>query len=180
MTDLVHLSKTLSYVLRHRPQSAGLVLDEQGWVGVDQLLGGLHAQGTHLTPEQLEELVRSSDKQRFALSPDGLRIRANQGHTTKQVALTFQRATPPAVLFHGTVALYLKAIFRKGLLPMKRHHVHLSATVAAATEVGARRGAPVVLRVNAADMVADRQPFWLTPNGVWLADKVAAKYLTRD
>ena len=35
----VQISKFLSYVLRHRPGSVGLELDENGWVDVDELLG---------------------------------------------------------------------------------------------------------------------------------------------
>ncbi|MEJ2802347.1 RNA 2'-phosphotransferase [Comamonadaceae bacterium PP-2] len=35
---LTETSKFLSYVLRHEPQSVGLSLDTEGWVGVDALI----------------------------------------------------------------------------------------------------------------------------------------------
>jgi hypothetical protein len=36
--DVVRLCKRLSYVLRHRPDSVGLSLDDAGWVEVEALL----------------------------------------------------------------------------------------------------------------------------------------------
>jgi len=35
---LIRISKFLSYVLRHYPESIGLSMDEGGWVSVDELL----------------------------------------------------------------------------------------------------------------------------------------------
>jgi putative RNA 2'-phosphotransferase len=85
-----------------------LELDEAGWVAVDALLVGFAARGTPLTKKELEEIVRTSDKQRFALSDDGLRIRASQGHSV-EVELGYAPKDPPAILFHGTVAKFLDA-----------------------------------------------------------------------
>ena len=75
------VSKFLSYVLRHRPDEVGLELGAEGWVDTDELLDALGRHGHPLQREELELIVASSDKQRFALSPDGSQIRANQGHT---------------------------------------------------------------------------------------------------
>jgi putative RNA 2'-phosphotransferase len=62
---------------------------------------------------------------------------------------------PPTVLYHGTVSKFLPAMFGSGLKPMKRPHVRLSTTIDTATTVDARRGLPVVLRVDAGRMAAD-------------------------
>jgi putative RNA 2'-phosphotransferase len=126
---------------------------------------------------QLDEVVRTNDKQRFAFSPDGSRIRANQGHSV-EVELGHAPADPPAVLYHGTSADAVASIRASGLLKQKRHHVHLSERPDTATAVGGRHGAPVVLAVDAARMRADGLAFYRTPNGVWLADAVPAAYLT--
>jgi putative RNA 2'-phosphotransferase len=76
------------------------------------------------------------------------------------------------------VAGALPAIRREGLRPMDRHQVHLSASSATATRVGARRGKPVVLHVDAAPMAADGHRFYVSANGVWLVDAVPPEYLT--
>ena len=103
---LVALSKFLSLVLRHQPERIGIALDDAGWVAVDQLLCACAAYGQSLTRDDLEWTVRENDKQRFAFSPDGLRIRASQGHSVA-VALDYEPCPPPAVLYHGTVARFL-------------------------------------------------------------------------
>jgi len=174
--DPTRTSKLLSLILRHRPQDFGVVLDVQGWTPVDDLLAALAAQGVPLSRAQLEALVRASDKQRFALSPDGHRIRANQGHSVP-VNLEHEARRPPDRLFHGTVARFLPSIRRVGLVRGRRHHVHLSATPEQAAVVGARRGAPVVLEVLAGPMSEAGHLFLLSPNGVWLTERVPPEFI---
>jgi putative RNA 2'-phosphotransferase len=175
--NLKSKSKFLSLVLRHQPEVAGITLDDAGWVAVDELLAGCSRAGTSITHGELLDIVRSSDKQRFALSEDGTRIRANQGHSV-EVELGYEPAEPPAVLYHGTAASALPSIRTVGLERRARHHVHLSERTDTATAVGGRHGKPVVLTVDAARMQADGLLFYRTPNGVWLTDEVPAKYLT--
>lgn len=169
--ERIRLSKRLSYVLRHAPESVGLALDDAGWVSVDALLAALAASGTETSRDVLAQVVAESDKQRFALSDDGTRIRARQGHSVS-VALGYAPATPPDLLYHGTVARFLDAIRTQGLHPRGRHHVHLSADIATARQVGQRRGTPVVLTVDAAKMVLDGHELYRTDNGVWLVATV--------
>ncbi|MBX3160850.1 MAG: RNA 2'-phosphotransferase [Deltaproteobacteria bacterium] len=172
----VRISKFLSLVLRHQPQLIGITLDEAGWVDVDELLAACARRGRHLTRAELEEVVAASDKQRFALSPDGARIRANQGHSVS-VDLQLAPAEPPELLFHGTVAAALAGIRAEGLVRGKRHHVHLSRDVATANVVGKRRGAPVILTVRAAEMVAAGHTFYVSENRVWLVEHVPASFI---
>lgn len=170
------VSKFLSFVLRHHPDSVGLTLDANGWVSVDELLRALAQHGRPLPREELEALVSSSDKQRFALSADGARIRANQGHSVA-VDLALSPAPPPDLLFHGTVARFLPAIRAEGLLKGQRHHVHLSATRDLAVIVAQRRGKPCVLEVDARAMAARGFVFYRSENGVWLTDHVPPPFL---
>ncbi|GAB3223345.1 RNA 2'-phosphotransferase [Hymenobacter seoulensis] len=181
MTDKerVQLSKFLSLHLRHTPEALGLTLDSGGWVAVADLLAGANSNrrtGPLLTQELLEEVVRTNDKQRFAFDETGTRIRAQQGHS-QEIDLELQPQEPPAVLYHGTVASALPAIWAQGLLKMKRHHVHLSPDVATAQRVGSRRGAPVVLVLDAAGLHATGAVFYKSGNGVWLTDQVPPEFL---
>jgi putative RNA 2'-phosphotransferase len=172
VTDVVRTSKRLSYVLRHAPGSVGLTLDEHGWVDVDDLLAALR-----LTRAELDDVVARNDKQRFALDGTGTRIRASQGHSVA-VDLGYLPATPPAELFHGTADRFLASIRAEGLRPGNRHAVHLSPDTGTARRVGARRGRPVVLRVDAAAMARDGVAFTRSANGVWLVDAVPPRYLS--
>ena len=174
---MVRLSKRLSRVLRHQPERIGLTLDAGGWVAIDDLLAALNASGTRVTRADLDEVVERNNKRRYAVDPTGTRIRASQGHTI-DVDLGLRATTPPDVLFHGTVAAALPGIRADGLIPMRRNHVHLSADEATAHVVGARRGRPVVIRVDAAGMVANGHEFFVSENGVWLTHAVPTRYLT--
>jgi putative RNA 2'-phosphotransferase len=168
-------SKLLSLVLRHDPAHVGLTLDPNGWVDVDVLLHQLAHHGHSLTREGLQIVVDTSDKKRFALSEDGRRIRANQGHTV-QVDLGLTAQTPPDQLFHGTVERFLDSIGQQGLKPGQRHHVHLSPDRKTATAVGGRRGKPVILVVDAQRMHREGHVFYQSTNGVWLTDHVPAEF----
>ncbi|GGS38092.1 putative RNA 2'-phosphotransferase [Streptomyces daghestanicus] len=168
------VSKYLAKHLRHQPERIGLTLDEGGWVEIDTLLAATAAHGFRIGREELDHVVAANDKQRFAV--DGTRIRASQGHSV-DVDLGLPPATPPPHLYHGTVARHLDAIRAEGLRPMNRHAVHLSADRETATRVGARRGRPVVLAVDAAAMHRDGHVFRISANGVWLTEAVPARYL---
>ena len=171
------ISKFLSLHLRHDPGALGLRLEPGGWVAVGALLEACAARGRPISREQLDEVVRTSDKQRFAFDAAGVRIRANQGHSV-DVDLQLAVAAPPAVLYHGTGEGAVAAILREGLTKMGRHHVHLSADAVTARRVGARHGRPVVLLVDAAAMVTAGIAFYRADNGVWLVEHVPASYLS--
>ena len=174
--DLVRVSKFLSKHLRHDPAGLGLELEAGGWVEVDELLAACARKGTVISRAQLEELVRGSDKQRFAFDETRRKIRANQGHSV-EVDLQLTPQAPPPVLYHGTAEAILPTILREGLRRMSRHHVHLSPDPVTAHKVGGRHGRPVVLEVDAAAMHAAGAAFYCSDNGVWLVDEVAPEFL---
>jgi len=171
-------SKFLSLVLRHEPAAADVELDEAGWVGVEELLKGCARHGHRMSRADLERIVATNAKQRFAFSDDGTRIRANQGHSV-EVELGLPEAEPPAVLYHGTVDAALGGIFREGIRRGARHDVHLSPDVETATKVGSRRGKPVILSIDAAGMRAAGHTFRVSANGVWLTAHVPPEFVRR-
>jgi putative RNA 2'-phosphotransferase len=174
--DLAETSKFLSFVLRHRPDSIGLTLAQGGWVSIEALLKAALDHGKVISRETLDEVVYTNDKQRFSFSPDGLNIRANQGHSV-DVDLGLPIQEPPAIPYHGTATRFLPAIRAEGLNRRTRQHVHLSPTIDAAQRVGMRHGKPVVLKINAARMNMDGLLFHLSANGVWLTEHVPPIYL---
>ncbi|MTW12946.1 RNA 2'-phosphotransferase [Pseudoduganella eburnea] len=168
--------KFLSLILRHKPEEIGLTLDPNGWSSIDELIALASARGTQLSRDQIETIVAESDKQRFAISADGAKIRANQGHSV-EIALGLAPQTPPEQLFHGTATRFLDSIRESGLHSASRQYVHLSSDRATAEKVGSRHGKPVILLVASGQMARDGHLFYLSENGVWLTDSVPAKYL---
>jgi putative RNA 2'-phosphotransferase len=172
------ISKYLSYLLRHAPESAGLTLDTEGWAAIDAVLAGAARGRKPFDRAALQQAVDNNSKKRFEVSADGLRIRAVQGHSSTQVARNYAPVEPPATLFHGTATRFLESIRAKGLIPGNRHHVHLSGDAQTAVAVGQRHGKPVVLVVDAQAMRADGHTFHQAENGVWLTAAVPPSYLS--
>jgi putative RNA 2'-phosphotransferase len=170
-------SKFLSYVLRHEPQSIGLVLDCEGWADITALIAGARQSGRELDEALIRAVVESSDKKRFSISEDGLRIRAAQGHSTESVAITYTEKLPPEFLYHGTATRFLESILKEGLKPGERQHVHLSENVQTATAVGQRYGKPVVLKIEALRMHQQGFKFFQAENGVWLTNAVSHLFI---
>lgn len=173
--SLDKISRYIAYLLRHNPAAGELSLDAHGWAEIDALLRALRVRFA-CDRSMLDEIVRTDAKGRYAISEDGTRIRARQGHSI-HVDAELLLATPPAVLFHGTAERNLPSIFEKGLLRGTRLYVHLSPDEATATAVGKRHGTPAVLLIDAARMANDGYVFYLSENGVWLTEHVPKEYL---
>jgi putative RNA 2'-phosphotransferase len=173
---LTHVSKHLSYHLRHAPHELGLELGPGGWVSVDALLEASAARGFAIGRDELAEVVSTSDKQRFSFDASGAQIRANQGHSVP-VDLELAPSVPPGVLYHGTAHRTVSAIRETGLMKMGRHHVHLSSDAETACRVGARHGNPAIFAVAASAMHQQGHLFYVSENGVWLVDRVPPEFL---
>ena len=171
-------SKFISLILRHKPETIGITLDEHGWADVDELIKGVSR--THpLTKAELEEIVRTDEKQRYSFNDDKTLIRANQGHSVP-VDVELEEVYPPEYLFHGTGEKYVASIDVQGLIPKSRLYVHLSGDVKTAVKVGSRHGKPVVYRVLAKQMAEAGFVFYRSVNGVWLTKTVPAEYLIKE
>lgn len=161
-------SKFLSFVLRHEPAAIGITLDSEGWTDISRLIEGANKFGKAIDRDLLQQVVDTSDKKRFSISEDGLRIRAAQGHSTNSVAITYSEKVPPEFLYHGTATRFLESIQKEGLKPQQRQHVHLSEDEQTAIAVGQRYGKPVVLKIEALQMHHQGFKFFQAENGVWL------------
>lgn len=170
-------SKFLSYVLRHKPETIGIVLDENGFVEVSVLLQALQDDGwLRFTRDDLTRIVQTNNKKRFAFCEKGLLIRASQGHSI-EVDLQLVPQSPPEFLYHGTVEKFIDAIKKEGLQKRNRHHVHLSRDIETATNVGQRRGKPIILKIASQDMHKAGFEFFKSANDVWLTEKIPPQFI---
>jgi len=171
-------SKYISLILRHRPETIGITLDEHGWANVSELLDGVSR--THpLDMAMLERIVSEDSKQRYSFNEDKSLIRANQGHSIP-VDVELEECDPPRYLYHGTGEKYRRSIDEQGLLHKSRLYVHLSSDIETANTVGKRHGKPVVYRVWSGWMHKDGFHFYKSANGVWLTEHVPTKYIKRE
>ena len=171
-------SKYISLILRHKPETIGITLDEHGWANVDELIAGVNK--THpLNMEALERIVAEDDKQRYSFNEDKTLIRANQGHSIP-VDVELEELEPPEILYHGTGEKYTSSIDVQGLIPKSRLYVHLSSDEETAHKVGMRHGKPVIYLVKSGDMYKSGIKFFRSVNGVWLTKEVPVKYLEKN
>ncbi len=171
------ISKFLSLVLRHKPETIHLNLDENGWAYVDELITKSRRDSYQgFTFEELDEIVGTNDKQRFIFNEDKTKIRANQGHSVA-IDLALQPQQPPEFLYHGTAEVNVPSILENGIEKRSRQHVHLSQDTETATKVGMRHGKPVILTVLTGKMHEDGMLFYLSDNKVWLTDFVGPEYI---
>ena len=169
--------KFVALILRHKPETIGITLDEHGWANVDELIEGI-AKTRTFDVEMLEEIVATDNKQRFSFNEDHTMIRANQGHSIP-VDVELKKLSPPEVLYHGSAIKYEEAIDDIGLIPKSRLYVHLSKDYDTAVKVGSRHGKPVIYKVYSGNMDKDGYEFFLSENGVWLTKSVPTKYLEK-
>ena len=170
--NLTETSKFISLILRHKPETIGITLDEHGWANVDELICGVN-----IDMKTLEHIVAIDDKQRYSFNEDKTLIRANQGHSIP-VDVELKETQPPKFLWHGTGEKYKQSILRDGLIPKSRLYVHLSTDTQTATTVGQRHGKVVLFRIDAQKMYQDGYKFYLSKNGVWLTKHVPIEYLS--
>ncbi len=172
------VSKYMSLILRHHPETIGISLDEHGWADVEELIAGI-ARTNEFSWEILEEIVRTDAKQRYAFNADKTKIRASQGHSIP-VDLELKAVEPPEMLWHGTAEKYVASIEQTGLRPGSRRYVHLSRDRETARTVGSRHGRPVIYRVKSGEMYRKGFRFYCSENGVWLTILVPPEYLQKE
>lgn len=175
--NLVNISKFLCFVLRHRPESIDIKMDENGWVDVNDLISRCSGKTLSLSREVLDQVVETDDKKRFTYSRDGTKIRAAQGHSIAGLNMSYESATPPDVLYHGTASRFIDLIKKNGLLPGLRLYVHLTTNRDTAMDVGKRYGQALLITIDAKQAFADGINFYQAENGVWLTNSLPLKYL---
>jgi len=172
------LSMEISYALRHAPHEYDLVLDEQGWASIDDLVLALKTRRgfSLISVVNIEDMIQASEKKRYEI--DGNRIRALYGHSVKE-RIVKDPVKPPDVLFHGTAQRFLDSILKAGLLPKKRQYVHLSQDMSTALEVGHRRDSnPVILTIDSKRAWRDGILFYCGNDGIWMADLIPPEYIS--
>lgn len=175
---LKRLSKLMSYILRHRPDEFGLVLDFEGWVSIKELLKAIREEEgwSHVRESTIHEVMISLDRERFEVKEG--KIRALYGHSVP-TKIEYPESEPPELLYHATRRRSYPVILQKGLLPMSRQYVHLATTPELAMRIGKRKDPyPVLLTVEAGRAYREGVNFYRAQELIYLADRVESRYIT--
>lgn len=173
---LKRVSKHMALLLRHAPERAGLVLDPEGYVHLEDLASALRREIASVDVETIRAVVDRVEprKQRFTIVDDC--VRANYGHSTAD-RIEHVAAVPPDVLFHGTSVSAMEGIMVNGLQPMRRQYVHLTPDAQLAISVGTRHGKPRLVSVDARAAHLAGVQFYKANFAFWLAASVPHQFL---
>lgn len=170
------LSRFLSLVLRHKPESVGIELDPAGFVDLDALAAAIAAQPgwPGVTTEAIRRLAQQ-DARRYELA--GPRIRARYGHTVP-IETPGTPVIPPEWLYHGVPPSSLETLRADGLRPLDRQFVHLSATRQDALAIATRHSSEaLVVTVLARRASDDGVQFYHASSGIYLTRHVPPQFL---
>ncbi|HBE8485727.1 TPA: RNA 2'-phosphotransferase [Clostridioides difficile] len=170
------LSIFISLILRHKPETIGIKLDDYGYADVNELIEKINNTGRNINIEILEQIVKEDNKQRYSFNDDRSKIRANQGHSIN-VNVELRELEPPKYLYHGTATRFLDNIKNEGIIKQSRLYAHLSRDIDIAVKVGKRHGTPVILKINTGKMYENGYKFYLSENNVWLCEYIPFKYV---
>ena len=134
---IVHISKLLSLMLRHRPDEFGLQVDRYGFADLDAVLSAFQDRNSTFTLEDIEKVVYDGEKQRFEIVEN--RIRARYGHSFS-IDLGLDPSEPPEFLYKGVDSADAERLLSEGLAPDDRDYVHLSFDADVAARLSARPG----------------------------------------
>ena len=171
------LSKYMSYLLRHHPEKAGLSLDEEGFVALDDLVKAISSnpQWSWVKLHHIIEIVKEDKKGRFQIV--GNKIRATYGHSI-ELTPSYKKIKPPEILYHGTSRYAIPKIKQEGLKPLKRRCVHLSSDWETAYEVGRRHDEkPVILKIRAQEAYQSGIFFTKAAPKIYLSDPIPPEFI---
>lgn len=143
----IKLSKLLTAILRHVPNSIGLTLSSEGWVQINELVKSIKIHKPHyhwLTEELVKAVAMLDPKGRFEVKDNF--IRARYGHSKRLgIKVKYQEDREVKTLYHGTSISNLSAILKEGIKPMGRAMVHMTASIQDAIEVALRKSEKIVI-----------------------------------
>jgi 2'-phosphotransferase len=176
----VSLSKTMSWLLRHKAKDLGLNMSNDGYVLLDDMLALSNFR--NITVDDIKHVVDTNDKQRFSLKEESnkLYIRANQGHSKQMSDLVstgelLQKITKPySECIHGTTKKAYQSIKKHGLNRMNRMHIHFAIGLTDDDKVisGFRKSSEVLIYIDMEKAMKDGIEFYLSDNKVILSEGI--------
>lgn len=168
------ISKKMCYYLRHNLDQIPDRVDTYGYVSIKSLLSMSDFTCNNVTKNDIIDIVRSCEKQRFDIDKSGTRIRANQGHSEESgklfdpTKLLTKIETPLEYCVHGTRLTTLKEIKKSGLNRMSRTHIHFASSPDAIS--GFRSSSEVLIYLDMEKAMMAGIEFYMSKNDVILSE----------
>lgn len=172
--NMSETSKTICFILRHKPEAFNLKLDEYGYVNIDSL-----AQALHISSGDILNIVKNDIKKRYKIKNG--KIKCNFGHSIPiKLEIDIDQQIPD-VLYHGTKKQNILSIKKKGLISQSRNYVHLTSDLSVAKQVGMRYAKQdkdfIRLTIKAKELMNDGYKIYSTGTSTFLIEAVPQKYI---
>jgi putative RNA 2'-phosphotransferase len=171
--QVIALSKLMAYILQHRPDEFGLVLDEDGFVSLKELQQAIaeEAEWSYVRRSHIIEAVYTGDRERFEVKDDGIR------HALSYL-IHYEPASPPKILYQGTRRRAYPHILQQGLAPLGRKYVLLAISPELARRIGRRRDPdPIVVEIQSQKAFENGIIFYQANPLIYLADHIPPTYI---
>lgn len=167
------LTKLITYILERRPDEFGLVLDQNGYIKVKELLKAIHEEDgwKYVRRSHLDEIMITLSDPPFELSEN--LIRAMHRHRLPKHVFTQDL---PKLMYTCIRQKAYPHVTDKGLSPIAAPHVILSSNRQMAERMGKRIDqAPILLTVNVRQSLVNGVKFSHAGGALYLANFIPAK-----
>ena len=174
--DPKQLEKLISYILARRPDEFGLVLDDQGFVRLKDLLKAISEEPgwRYVRKSHIQEVLLTSCKESFVLEDDKIRAVFRDRALNPDVEII-----PPKLLYHCVRRRAYPVVCKQGVIPLGQPRVLLATTEELAQRIGRRRDpAPVLLTVQAQRAFEAGVTFSKQGEFIYVTDHVPVGYFT--
>jgi putative RNA 2'-phosphotransferase len=174
--DPKQLQKLMSYVLGRQPDEFGLVLDEDGFVRVKDLIKAISEEPGwgYVRKSHINEVLIAFRENPFLLEDDRIKVAGpDEGVSTVTGVM------PPKLLYHCVRRKAYPVVCQKGIVPMGQHHVFLATSEELALRIGKRRDPkPVLLTVQARNASEGGVKFSRQGELIYIVDHVPVAYFS--
>ncbi len=133
LSRIEHITRSLAYMLRHKPEEFDLELDRFGAADCSEVVQALNERlGEPIEEEDLHEAIESGDRVRYDIKSG--RIRALYGHSIE--VDPGEPCKPPELLYVGLGSRDAERAERYGLRAGRRRFLHLAKSFEEAIETG--------------------------------------------
>ncbi|MBM4275410.1 MAG: hypothetical protein FJ134_13260 [Deltaproteobacteria bacterium] len=172
--QLEALARLLTYILCHRPDEFGLVLSEEGFVPIKTLLQALAGEPGWgvVRRRHLEEIAALSQPRVLEIQEDRIR-----GLIPGPARLRRPVTAPPALLYLAISPKAHLRVWEEGLQAPSGQELLMAATPEMARKLGKRRGAEVLVTIQAQAATRKGTAFQGYGESLWLTAAVPREFL---
>jgi putative RNA 2'-phosphotransferase len=171
--QVIALNKLISYILQHRPDEFGLVLDEEGFVSLKELQQAVTEEEgwSYVRHSHIIEAIYSGDREQFELTDDRIR-------DALFAPMPYEPVSPPKMLYQGIRRRAYPHILQQGLVPQGRAYCILVTSPELALRMGRRRDHdPLLVEIQAQRACENRVIFYQANPLIYLTKYIPPSYI---